>query len=40
MADLSKTGAQWLLHWQIYLGKFPYEIMHIAGEMNCWGDLL
>lgn len=39
VAKLSKTTAQWLLHWRAYLGQFCSEIMYIPGENNCWGNL-
>lgn len=31
VAKLSKTTAQELLHWHIYLGKFRYDTMHLLG---------
>ena len=40
VAELSKAAAQRLLYWRTYLGQFDYQIVHIPGSENCWGDLL
>ena len=40
VAELPKATGQRRLHWQTYLGKLDYQIVHIPGSKNCWGDLL
>lgn len=40
MVKLSKTTAQRLLRWHANLEQIRYEIMHILGEENCWGNFL
>ena len=32
--------AQRLENWKGVLGQYRYQIEHIPGERNCWGDLL
>jgi len=39
-APTSKAVAQRLQGWRVFLGQFPYTIVHIPGDENCWGDLL
>ena len=39
-APTSKAVAQRLQGWRVFLGQFPYTIVHIAGDENCWADLL
>ena len=36
----SKAVAQHQQGWCVFLGQFPYTIVHITGDENCWGDLL
>jgi len=40
VSSVPKTTAQRLEHWKTVLGQYDYTIKHIAGERNCWGDLL
>ena len=40
MSSVPKTTAQRLEHWKAVLGQYDYTIQHVAGERNCWGDLL
>jgi len=40
VSSVAKTTAQRLDHWKAVLGQYEYRIMHIPGELNCWGDLL
>ena len=40
VSSVSKTAAQRLEQWKAVLGQYDYSIRHIAGERNCWGDLL
>ena len=40
VSSVSKTAAQRLEQWKAVLGQYGYSIRHIAGERNCWGDLL
>ena len=40
VSSVPKTTAQRLEHWKAVLGQYDYTIQHIAGERNCWGDLL
>ena len=39
-APTSKAVAQHLQGWRVFLGQFPYIIVHIPGDENFWGDLL
>ena len=39
-APTSKAVAQRLQGWRVLVGQFPYTIVHIIGDENCWGDLL
>ena len=32
----SKAVAQRLQRWCVYLGQFPFTIVHILGDENCW----
>ena len=36
----SKAVSQRLEGWRVFLGQFPYTIVHIPGDENCWVDLL
>ena len=36
----SKAVAQHLQGWCLFLGQFPYTIVHIPGDENCGGNLL
>ena len=38
-APTSKAVAQRVQGWRVFLGHFPYTIVHIPGDENCWGDL-
>ena len=40
VSSVAKTTAQRLDQWKAVLGQYDYTIMHIAGDRNCWGDLL
>ena len=40
VAELPKATAPQLVHWRVSLGQLDYQIIHIAGSENCWGDLL
>ena len=40
MSSVAKTTAQRLDQWKAVLGQYDYTIVHIAGDRNCWGDLL
>ena len=40
MSSVAKTTAQRLDQWKAVLGQYDYIIVHIAGDRNCWGDLL
>ena len=33
------SNAQRLQGWTVFLGQFPYTVVHIPGDDNCWGDL-
>ena len=35
-APTSKAVAQRLQGWRVFLGQFPYTIVQIAGDENCW----
>ena len=39
-APTSKAVAQRLQGWRVFFGQFLYTIVHIAGDENCWADLL
>ena len=39
-APTSKAVAQGLQGWRVFFGQFLYTIVHIAGDENCWADLL
>ena len=39
-APTFKAVTQRLQGWRVFLGQFPYTIVHIPGDENCWGDLL
>ena len=39
-APTSKPVAQRLQGWRVFLGQFPYTIVHTPGDENCWKDLL
>ena len=39
-APTSKAVGQRLQRWRVFLGQFPYAIVHIPGDENRWGDLL
>ena len=36
----SQAVAQRLQGWRVFLGQFPYTIVHLPGDENCWADLL
>ena len=40
VSSVAKTTAQRLDQWKVVLGLYDYTIVHIAGDRNCWGDLL
>ena len=40
MSSVAKTTAHHLYQWKALLGQYDYTIMLIAGECNCWEDLL
>ena len=40
MSSVAKTTAQCLDQWKAVLGQYDYTIVHIAGDRNCWGDLV
>ena len=40
LSSVVKTTAQRLEQWKAVLGQCDYPIMHIAGDRNCWLDLL
>ena len=40
VSSVAKTAAQCLDQWKAVLGQYYSTIMHIAGDRNCWGDLL
>ena len=40
VSSLAKTTAQRLDEWKAVLGPCDYTIVRIAGDHNCWGDLL
>ena len=40
MSSVAKTTAHHLYQWKAVLGQYDYTIMLIAGECNCWEDLL
>ena len=40
MSSVSKPTAQRLDQWKTVLEQYDYTIVHIAGDRNCWGDLL
>ena len=39
-APTSKAVAQRLQGYRVFLGQFPYSIVHIGGDDNCWGGPL
>ena len=39
-APTSKAVAPRLQRWRVFLGQYPYTIVHIPGDENCWGALL
>ena len=39
-APTSKAVAHRIQGWHVFLGQFPYTIVHIPGDENCWGNLL
>ena len=40
MSPVAKTTAQRFDQWEVVLGQYDYTIVHIAGDRNCWGNLL
>ena len=40
VSSVSKAATQRLENWKMVLCQYDYVIKHIAGERNCWGDLL
>ena len=40
MSSVAKTTAQRLDQWKALFGQYDYTLMHIAGDRNCWKDLL
>ena len=40
MSSVVKTTAQRLDQWKAILRQYDYIIVYIAGDQNCWGDLL
>ena len=40
MSSVANTTAQRLDQWKAVLGQYDNTIVHIAGDRNCWGDLL
>ena len=40
MSSVAETAEQGMDQWRAILRKYDYTIMHIAGDRNCWGDLL
>ena len=40
VTTVTKAMAQRLENWKGVLGQYRYQIEHIPGERNCWGDLL
>lgn len=39
-SSFTKTAQRLDHQWKVVLGQYDYAIVHIAGDRNCWGQLL